>query len=113
MNPVTFSLLPVVRVLAPLFLNHYDGCLWRMGSYWFLEPLLWMSDMKRVFCLTHVLQFAFLVLDEVDDIPHLFVVCMHRVRSKVTGSGLRTLEWLNTCNSTWIAISIVDFISVE
>ena len=49
-----------------------------MGSHWFLELLVANvtavsieADMERVLCLSHVLQFAFSALDEVDDILHL------------------------------------------
>ena len=84
-DPVAFSLLSEVWVLVLHPLDHHDreviyGVSWgvEMGSQWFLKLLVANvtavsieADMERVLCLSHILQFAFPALDEVDDVPRL------------------------------------------
>ena len=101
-DPVAFSLLSEVWVLVFHPLDYHDreviygvsrGV--EMGSQWFLEFLVANvtavsieADMERVLCLPHVLQFAFLALDEVDDVPRLAGCCCSYVVGAAGGSGL-------------------------
>jgi len=88
-NPVALSLLPEAGVLALHLFDHHDGEVVcgvaqgvEVGCYCFFEPLVAdvasmavEADVKRVLCLSHVLQLAFLALDEVDDIPRFAGCC--------------------------------------
>ena len=69
-----------------------------MGSHCFLELLVANvtavsieADRERVLCLSHVLQFAFPALDEVDDVPRLAGCCCSYVVGTAGGSAHKNI----------------------
>ena len=99
------SLFPEAGVLALHLFDHHDGGIVcgvargvEMGCYWVFEPLVVdvalmavEADVKRVLCLSHVLQLAFLALDEVDDIPRFAGCCCLYMEGAAGGSTCKSV----------------------
>ena len=69
-----------------------------VGCYCFFEPLVAdvasmavEADVKRVLCLSHGLQLAFLALDEVDDIPRFAGCCCLYMEGAAGGSTCKSV----------------------